>query len=485
MKKLSINKNDSSFENKHKFNDLLKRVKALGGSIIKNGAETCTLAFLVGCLLFSTSNIYNYGKDVINAVDYYITVSQMDDTISSQNDEEIRKLNEEAILATNISAASEEANYYFQDQNLHDKDGNIVLLDNIDKPIYFIKCALDCTTLENIHLSSSKTEILALDYSSIDDSFINYLPSSLKALSLSKCHFITNLNGLANRCPNIEAVCINAAAGLTDLSFIYNLPNLSELYISDSAYITAELLDYLKEKNISTNLTDQDLKNSQKIDDIISKIITPEMNDREKIQAVSLYVLNNVTYDIHQSLESNDNPLSCVLEDGKGVCTSYAYLTSVLLNKAGVKSFNVVNSDHAWTMVKVDDKYYYFDTTNMDGSMVYNFLLKILNITKYYMVDTNSTFTTAMSSPQNEATMIPVSLIKDIEAGRSNKDLFEKYGGQIGNIGVLLGSVLSGLSIALVPYLLPEIKYEAQDLFYYIKEDYKKEMDEKRPGPKL
>lgn len=477
MKHISINKNDSTFENKCTYESLSRKIKALGASFKRNRANTFSLLFLSGCLLFSTSNLYKTGRDLIGAVDYYATVLQDDSNIATQNNESIKALNDEGILATGIALATEEPSYHFKDHNLYDSDENIVTLDDSTEPLFFIRCNLDEETLTNIHLANSKASLIAVDYSPIDKNFIDYLPNTIEYISLNKCSFITNLNGLGKRCPNIKELSINSAAGLTDLSFVYELPNLSVLYLSESAYVTEELLEYCNEHNIETNLTEQDLKTSQEIDRIISEIIKPDMSDKEKIQAVCLYVLDNVTYDIHQSIESNRAPLTCILEDGKGVCASYAYFTNVLLNKAGIKSFNMSNGSHAWNMVSLDSKYYYIDTTNMDNSKFYNFLLKTLNITKYYMIDTSNTFITAMSAPDDDKTAIPLSLIKDIENGRSNKDLFEKYGGQIGNVGILIGSIISGLSIALIPKFICDIKDEGIDLYYYLKKGYEIELE--------
>ena len=62
MKKISVNNNDYSFENKYKFEDLLNKVKALGGSIKKNSKQSCFLAIMIGCVLIAANNIYKLGK---------------------------------------------------------------------------------------------------------------------------------------------------------------------------------------------------------------------------------------------------------------------------------------------------------------------------------------------------------------------------------------------------------------------------------------
>lgn len=476
MKKLSVNHNDASFENRHRFEELLTKIKRMGGSIRKNSKQTLLLGMMSGCILLSTNNIYKIGANLVGGIMYYNELSKSGIDIGARNDELISKLLRDAILIANVPSEIEQ-DYYFKDNNIYNKEGDIVTLNETDKPIYFINCNIDEETLKNTKLSSALSKQLSLDMSSATEDCINHFPTTLEELSLNRCNYITNLNGLAERCPNLKSLYINSAAALSDLSFIYELSNLENLQISDSVYINEDILHYLNEKGITHNLTEQDIINSEKIDEIISKTIDTDMNDLEKIKRISLYVLNNVEYEESRTIESNRNPLGCVLKDGKGVCASYAYLTNVLLNKAGIRAFEVTSDDHGWNIVDLDGKYYYIDTTNMDGSWFYNFLLEKLNITKYYMVDTENTFRTGMDKPSAAQTIMPSSLIKDIENGRSDKDLFEKYGGQVGNVGVLIASILSGIATVLGPPSFIKVIQTSPDLIRKLRQDYNEEKE--------
>ncbi len=476
MKRISTNNDDCSFENKYKFEDLYNGIKALGGSIIKNGKQTCFLAMMVGCVLFSANNSYKIGTDVVKLFDTYIEKTELNKYFISYNDDLLQMFNN-GIIVVNASSSVEQK-YYFSDNNLFDNKGNIVSLNSTNKPICFIHCNINRETLENMQLSYSQTKILNLNECSIDNECIQCFPSTLEDLSLDRCIYINNLNDLPKLCPNITKLSLNAIPNLSDLSFIYNLPNLKEVYISDSVYINEELLNYLRDNNIKTSITQQDIINSKKIDEIISNIITPDMSDRDKIQAICLYVLNNVEYDIAQTFESNLTPLTCVLDDGKGVCASYAYLTNVLLNKANINSFNISNGGHAWNVIELDDKYYYIDTTKMDDSAFYNFFLKTLNITRYYMIDTHNTFATPMSNPEDDRTIIPLSLIEDIQNGTSEKYIFEKYGGQVGNFVVILLSILSVIAIPFGYVALNKIIHNSPEWLSNIKDDYKEILEE-------
>lgn len=107
MKKISINNDDCSFENKHKFEDLLNRIKALGGSIIKNGKQTCLLGIMIGCVVFSAHNIYKIGTDVVDLVQYYSTISRSNKEVRKHNDEIIQNLMNNAILVTTVKSSVE------------------------------------------------------------------------------------------------------------------------------------------------------------------------------------------------------------------------------------------------------------------------------------------------------------------------------------------------------------------------------------------
>jgi hypothetical protein len=62
MKKISTNKNDVSFENKLTFKDIVNKVRAAGGSIIKNGKGILIAGLAAGSILFSAGYVYIAGE---------------------------------------------------------------------------------------------------------------------------------------------------------------------------------------------------------------------------------------------------------------------------------------------------------------------------------------------------------------------------------------------------------------------------------------
>ena len=317
-----------------------------------------------------------------------------------------------------------------------------------------------------------------LALSSIDEECIKSLPSTLEYLRLDRCNYLAKLNSLASTCPNLKVISVNNAASLKDLSFIYELKNLEGVYLNDCPYVTQELLDYLAANNITTNLTEDDVINSKKTDEIIKDIISDDMSDREKVKAICLYVLDKLEYAISRVSESNSDPLTTSLGDGKVVCASYAYFTYVLLNKAGIQSYEIATDDHVWNMIVLDGEYYYIDTTGMDGDFINTLLLNIFNISENYMIDPEYTMLSSMSSVSSGETDIIASIVDDVVHGSTNKTLLEKYGGMVLSGTLSLLNFLSSIYIGVYIYLLAsgQVLETIEGVCYDLRSDYLNEL---------
>ena len=80
----------------------------------------------------------------------------------------------------------------------------------------------------------------------------------------------------------------------------------------------------------------------------------------------------NSTKVIEYDIIRGDIPVNSVdayymLDNKGGVCASYAYLTNVLLRKAGIESYEITSDSHAWNVIELDGKYYYLDGINASG----------------------------------------------------------------------------------------------------------------------
>lgn len=124
----------------------------------------------------------------------------------------------------------------------------------------------------------------------------------------------------------------------------------------------------------------------QQVKAILSKIIRPEMNSHEKVKAVHDYLVLNLGYDT--SLLSN-SPYTALTE-GKTACNGYAMLAYKMLKELGfeVRLISGIASsqayktqNHAWNLVKLDDKWFHLDVTWDDpvpdkaGRILYDYYL--------------------------------------------------------------------------------------------------------------
>lgn len=347
------------------------------------------------------------------------------------------------------------SDYQIINDQLYYKDEPITLT-NSSMNISFLYCNINENTLANIDLLNSKSEAVNLQGSTITNECVNYLPSSVKELSLSDCSFITNLESLPNKCPHIQTLYLNCLPSLNNLDFIYNLKELKKIFLRESPYITQELLDYLNENGIEHNITYKDVNNNIETNKIVENLIKPEMSDSEKIKEISLYTINHIKYNIDKTVESNTSPLTLPLETEEGVCASYAYLANVLLNKAGITAYVVEDYDHAWNVVKLNDKYYYLDTTNFDGNYFYNLLLRLIGITKYYLTNPNNDFLASYIAYDSPECLIANNIKNEIKT--------TDYGLDIGSILAFLSFILDLSSIVIVILGSDKLKKEIDAL---------------------
>jgi len=111
-------------------------------------------------------------------------------------------------------------------------------------------------------------------------------------------------------------------------------------------------------------------------DEILKDIVSDSMTDDEKIVAVYSYVAENTAYDYRYYTNRNEMPYESmtaygVLKDNLAICGGYSWAVRLLLDRIGIECYNVTGllsgESHMWNIIKYEDKYLYFDTTNDAG----------------------------------------------------------------------------------------------------------------------
>lgn len=102
-------------------------------------------------------------------------------------------------------------------------------------------------------------------------------------------------------------------------------------------------------------------------DAVLERIITPEMSDMDKLEAIYNYTKSHIGY-INDSAKGNWVRAAYEgLSTGRGDCYVYACTAKVLLTRAGITNMDIAkipdSTEHYWNLVDIGDGWYHFDTT--------------------------------------------------------------------------------------------------------------------------
>lgn len=170
------------------------------------------------------------------------------------------------------------------------------------------------------------------------------------------------------------------------------LPNLKEVeFYNLNEYDVATYLDdytirLLEDRGVCITTSYVDLDKVVEINKELNKIVyslgvTSMNSDKEKLNAILTYILDNLSYDetTYQNIQNSmkdDNLVNSFYTNGfldgalngdSAICGNYASLFQALANRVGMKSYFMVNDNHAWNLVSIDNEYYYVDPTYLEG----------------------------------------------------------------------------------------------------------------------
>ncbi len=128
---------------------------------------------------------------------------------------------------------------------------------------------------------------------------------------------------------------------------------------------------YVYQKYVNGNGIPSDrpaaMKLYEKVDEVINKIIKPNMTDYEKELAIHDYIVTHCEYGYEDYSSDYAYRAYGALVQGKAVCNGYAEAMALLLNCVGVENDIMTgwaNGElHAWNRVKLDGKWYQVDST--------------------------------------------------------------------------------------------------------------------------
>ena len=108
-------------------------------------------------------------------------------------------------------------------------------------------------------------------------------------------------------------------------------------------------------------------KINKRVDELISKLITDDMDETTKIKTIHDYIINNTKYDQVRN-ETNESPYHSntaigPLFEGYAICSGYSDAMELFLERFGIKSFKVASSLHIWNSIYLNGSWKQLDLT--------------------------------------------------------------------------------------------------------------------------
>lgn len=233
-------------------------------------------------------------------------------------------------------------------------------------------------SLEHLILINKNND--SLNFTNTDA--INFIKesNSIKILSLSGFNIEP---GILENLKDLERLSIGNGK---DMNIDYSeLTFLSSLEITDgpytaATYITNDDISILQKNGVSiSGTTDDFLKKLEsvnfKIDEIVQSLDIKETDsEQEKLNKILIYVLENCIYDPDVKNNTSDDILSFyedgklygVLEKDTQICGNYSALVCALCKRVNLKANYIVDNNHAWNLVKINNQEYFVDSTWLD-----------------------------------------------------------------------------------------------------------------------
>lgn len=214
---------------------------------------------------------------------------------------------------------------------------------------------------------SPNLESLAIINTDIEPSLIESL-SQLKKLILNSTNGIPNLN--YKKLTFLDELDFGTQ-GPYDIAISFNTEEYNTL--------TEQGVNVISSKE---GTIEKVMEINQRLDEIVKELnITKESSDQEKLNAILIYTLENLTYDeeVSEALQNNTEHeklsnsfyeggnLYGALEKDSAICGNYAALVSSLADRINLSTYFLISQNHAWNLVEVEGENYYVDATWLDS----------------------------------------------------------------------------------------------------------------------
>ena len=300
-----------------------------------------------------------------------------------------------------------------------EKECDITFDDSDYSSIYNIKSlSLNIKSEESLEFLKEFTNLkkLSLCFETPNDYVLDTVPeiSSLESLTIKAredLEISEKINNLVfeNNKNNIENLCLSGI--IIGPNVIESLPNLKNLKLEvslsndldysklkintlDISYYGAYDIPIFLSRKDYIDLIDNEvniqfgeneleyLEVLDKLDCIIESLELENKSDKEKVNSVICYILDNLQYDedVQIAIENgedlsplivgkgfyHDGNLKAALDYETQICGNYTALCKALLKELNIKSFYTLSETHSWNLIEIENTPYYVDTTYLD-----------------------------------------------------------------------------------------------------------------------
>jgi len=204
----------------------------------------------------------------------------------------------------------------------------------------------------NVVASNVSTNKRSADYQIIYDLITKALLSAESSVELPKNQYSKSFSDIVD----IVEICLRE--------------NPEILYYKGFTYSPDGKLTFRYSKDRPTILSHRE-KLENKVNDILSQLIKPNMTDYQIELAIHDYLVENCEYDMDAvnggEIKAESFTAYGALCLGVAVCEGYAEAASILLNRSGVETKIITGTSkgvgHAWNLVKLDGEFYHLDVT--------------------------------------------------------------------------------------------------------------------------
>lgn len=229
--------------------------------------------------------------------------------------------------------------------------------------------ALEYLTISSSYCTDASETALLTNLRRIDISwsYITEIPDYSRCFQLTDLCFtaccIEDLSPL-QKAPALQFVSL-ASNKIRSIAPIKKLRNLNFLDLSSNCI--TDFSSIQKNKALCSAVTmgcqydyTLALQLEKHIDTLLPQIVNDKMSPLEKTARLYDYIINQAEY---MEVSRPSYPFGyCVLMNGQGVCADYAEAFCILADKAGLECQLVSSDTHTWNAVRLDGRWYLFDT---------------------------------------------------------------------------------------------------------------------------